>query len=125
MRPLLSPIPANDLSLYGACLACGSVFVIHSFGDVGRVSTTFVHYSFDIHVDDERAIYSLKSSKQPPCTIPYVVSSTTLFVCVHACRSHNIPRKCTVYVSAYVYGSMCVCAIEFNLGPSVKNNWSK
>ena len=31
--------------------------------------------------DDERAIYSMKNSKQPPCTIPYVVSDVYVPAC--------------------------------------------
>ena len=47
--------------------------------------------------DDERSLYSLKSSKAPPCTIPYVVSSATVLLC------HN-----GVYLYIYVH-NMCTC----------------
>ena len=53
--------------------------------------------------DDERAIYNLKGSKQPPCTIPYVVSSVPPCICICACHC------------VYVFGGggwiHCVCSL--------------
>ena len=105
MRPPLSPASANDLflklvSTSGACFAHGHLHGHKVF--IG--SRESAECSLDVGslipcTDDERSLYSLKSSKAPPCTIPYVVSSAAVLLC------HNSDLRC---MSVYIH-NVCAC----------------
>ena len=94
MRPPLSPASTNDLSqnLYPP-MEPALHMVICMVIKVFMGSLESAEYSLDVgplisYTDDERSLYSLKSSKAPPCTIPYVVSSAAVLLC------HNSDLRC-------------------------------